>query len=269
MRRQIEQRRDGAKFKHRHDEDQGFVDQHGVFMSREKPSSWRTRTQIINPDGLGHGRRLEALQRGPADERRRQRPRARPQGQRHHRGHRRAGDWWTSAQLTLLWLGDGSGLARVRADVGLPNWKADTRAADWSLDARDWRRSRPPMNVAQPPADPVARAYWHLEIGYPRPTTTSRASLAAPTTTARIQRTWPANAPAPAAMERYILPCRLHGEGTTCTNVAQCWATPARRAPAPHLAVDRLREGAEHHRRRNLPHTAPLWDRVKSLDFQW
>lgn len=34
MLRQIEQRRDGEKFKHRLDEDQGFVDQHGVFVSR-------------------------------------------------------------------------------------------------------------------------------------------------------------------------------------------------------------------------------------------
>ena len=35
MRRQITARHDGEKFKHRHDEDQGFVDQRGVFMSRE------------------------------------------------------------------------------------------------------------------------------------------------------------------------------------------------------------------------------------------
>lgn len=34
MHRQIDQRFDGAKFKHRHDADQGFVDQHSVFMSR-------------------------------------------------------------------------------------------------------------------------------------------------------------------------------------------------------------------------------------------
>lgn len=34
MHRQIEMRRDGEKFTHRHDEHQGFVDQHGVFMSR-------------------------------------------------------------------------------------------------------------------------------------------------------------------------------------------------------------------------------------------
>ena len=34
MHEQIAARHDGEKFKHRHDEDQGFVDQHGVFMSR-------------------------------------------------------------------------------------------------------------------------------------------------------------------------------------------------------------------------------------------
>ncbi len=36
MHAQIEARRDGEKFKHRRDEDQGFVDQHGVFMTREE-----------------------------------------------------------------------------------------------------------------------------------------------------------------------------------------------------------------------------------------
>ena len=36
MHEQIVARHDGAKFKHRHDEDQGFVDQHGVFMTREE-----------------------------------------------------------------------------------------------------------------------------------------------------------------------------------------------------------------------------------------
>ena len=36
MHAQIDARRDGAKFMHRMDEDQGFVDQHGVFMSREE-----------------------------------------------------------------------------------------------------------------------------------------------------------------------------------------------------------------------------------------
>lgn len=34
MREQISKRVDGAKFTHRHDEDQGFVDQNGAFMSR-------------------------------------------------------------------------------------------------------------------------------------------------------------------------------------------------------------------------------------------
>lgn len=36
MHRQIERRIDGVKFQHRHDEDQGFVDQHGAFMTREE-----------------------------------------------------------------------------------------------------------------------------------------------------------------------------------------------------------------------------------------
>ena len=36
MHRQIECRIDGVKFKHRRAEDQGFVDQHGVFMTREE-----------------------------------------------------------------------------------------------------------------------------------------------------------------------------------------------------------------------------------------
>ena len=36
MHKQIDARHDGAKFKMRHDEDQGFVDKFGVFMSREE-----------------------------------------------------------------------------------------------------------------------------------------------------------------------------------------------------------------------------------------
>lgn len=36
MHAQIEARRDGEKFKNRRDEDQGFVDQHGAFMTREE-----------------------------------------------------------------------------------------------------------------------------------------------------------------------------------------------------------------------------------------
>lgn len=36
MHAQIKQRFDGEKFKHRHDPDQGFVDQHGVYMTREE-----------------------------------------------------------------------------------------------------------------------------------------------------------------------------------------------------------------------------------------
>ena len=36
MHEQIEQRKDGHKFTHRNDEDQGFVDQYGVYMTREE-----------------------------------------------------------------------------------------------------------------------------------------------------------------------------------------------------------------------------------------
>ncbi len=39
MHEQIAARNDGAKFKHRHDEDQGFVDQFGEYMSRQ--IAWR------------------------------------------------------------------------------------------------------------------------------------------------------------------------------------------------------------------------------------
>lgn len=39
MHAQIAARKDGAKFTHRLDEDQGFVDQFGVFMSREARST--------------------------------------------------------------------------------------------------------------------------------------------------------------------------------------------------------------------------------------
>ena len=58
MRAQISARRavDGAKFKHRHDEDQGFVDQHGVFMSREEAYAVAEAAgQIAFPDKCGKG----------------------------------------------------------------------------------------------------------------------------------------------------------------------------------------------------------------------
>lgn len=56
MRAQIQARHDGAKFEHRHDEDQGFVDQHGVFMSREE--AFRVAAdggQLNYPDRCGVG----------------------------------------------------------------------------------------------------------------------------------------------------------------------------------------------------------------------
>jgi len=56
MRDQINARRDGRKFHHRLDEDQGFVDQHGVFMGRVE--AWtvaRDAEQIIRPESCGVG----------------------------------------------------------------------------------------------------------------------------------------------------------------------------------------------------------------------
>lgn len=56
MRAQIEARHDGGKFKHRHDEDQGFVDQWGVFMSREEAYQVAQATgRIVFPECCGDG----------------------------------------------------------------------------------------------------------------------------------------------------------------------------------------------------------------------
>lgn len=56
MHEQIKARQDGAKFKHRHDEDQGFVDQHGVYMSREEAYAVaRDAGQLFRPEACGRG----------------------------------------------------------------------------------------------------------------------------------------------------------------------------------------------------------------------
>lgn len=56
MHAQITARRDGEKFKHRMDEDQGFVDQFGIFMSRRQAYEVATLAgQIIHPDACGVG----------------------------------------------------------------------------------------------------------------------------------------------------------------------------------------------------------------------
>ena len=56
MHAQIMSRFDGPKFAHRHDEDQGFVDQHGVFMSREEAYLVATAAgQILYPNACGEG----------------------------------------------------------------------------------------------------------------------------------------------------------------------------------------------------------------------
>lgn len=56
MHAQIEARHDGEKFKHRLDEDQGFVDQHGVFMDRrEAYRVAQIAQQIFRPAACGDG----------------------------------------------------------------------------------------------------------------------------------------------------------------------------------------------------------------------
>lgn len=56
MHEQIAARRDGEKFKHRHDEDQGFVDQHGVFMTREEAFKVaKAAGQVLYPEACGRG----------------------------------------------------------------------------------------------------------------------------------------------------------------------------------------------------------------------
>lgn len=56
MHEQIDARRDGAKFKHRHEADQGFVDQRGRWMSRaEAFIVAQSNGQIIRPEGCGEG----------------------------------------------------------------------------------------------------------------------------------------------------------------------------------------------------------------------
>lgn len=56
MHAQIAVRMDGQKFMHRHDEDQGFVDQRGVFMSREEAYKVaQAAGQIVYPEACGQG----------------------------------------------------------------------------------------------------------------------------------------------------------------------------------------------------------------------
>ena len=55
MRAQIAARRDGNKFKHRLDEDQGFVDQHGIWMTRHEAYYVATEAgQIVRGECCGH-----------------------------------------------------------------------------------------------------------------------------------------------------------------------------------------------------------------------
>ncbi len=56
MHRQIDARHDGAKFKHCRDENQGFVDKMGVFMSREEAYKVAEAAgQLRYPEACGKG----------------------------------------------------------------------------------------------------------------------------------------------------------------------------------------------------------------------
>lgn len=56
MRNQIQARIDGGKFQRRHDEDQGFVDQHGTWLSREEAYQVALSAgQLRYPDACGKG----------------------------------------------------------------------------------------------------------------------------------------------------------------------------------------------------------------------
>lgn len=56
MHDQIIERVNGARFKHRHDENQGFVDQHGVYMTREEAYQVaQAAGQIISQKACGLG----------------------------------------------------------------------------------------------------------------------------------------------------------------------------------------------------------------------
>jgi len=54
MHRQIEARTDGAKFHHRLGDDQGFVDQHGVYMTREEAWTVADAAMQIKRSGGNH-----------------------------------------------------------------------------------------------------------------------------------------------------------------------------------------------------------------------
>ena len=56
MHEQIRLRIDGLKFTHRLDEDQGFVDQHGVWLNREEAYIVaQAAGQIVHPEACGEG----------------------------------------------------------------------------------------------------------------------------------------------------------------------------------------------------------------------
>ena len=56
MHKQITARHDGKKFTHRHDPDQGFVDQWGVYMTREEAYKVAEASgELVHPEHCGDG----------------------------------------------------------------------------------------------------------------------------------------------------------------------------------------------------------------------
>lgn len=55
MHAQIDARRDGEKFKHRNDQDQGFVDQWGKYMTRDEAYQVaQAAGQVLHPNACGN-----------------------------------------------------------------------------------------------------------------------------------------------------------------------------------------------------------------------
>ena len=49
------------------------------------------------------------------------------------------GTWWNETRLTLLWAGQSAAAFRVeRRNKGVPTWRDDGEAADWTLNSRKW-----------------------------------------------------------------------------------------------------------------------------------
>lgn len=59
-------------------------------------------------------------------------------------GTERYGNWWSTARLTLLWLGDTNAAWSVtEISAKSQKWSTPRESANWTLDARKWRKIKP------------------------------------------------------------------------------------------------------------------------------